>query len=595
MKKETNRKRRIALIVTLVCFTFINAGALNILQQKGWLETAFATWQPVADASSYQVTYSGEGAENKSVDNELIRQYKDYYRVDVPGLKAGRYTLTVKALNDKGETIDTQSTQELTVVAQNREGFAFTGNNIPGGYDKDGTPKAGARIIYVTAKTVNTVTCAVNDKKGKPTNYTGLANILAAYSSGYDKTPLIIRMIGTIKGSEFDNLKDNNYVNFQGSNSTNRLIENITFEGVGDDATMYGYGFCFKRTRNIEIRNVGIMLFGDDAVSMDTDNTHIWVHNIDFFYGTPGSDADQVKGDGSIDMKYNSSSITISYNHFFDSGKVMGCGGTTGEDHTLLITYHHNWFDHADSRCPRLHYTTAHVYNNYYDGVPVYCIGNTTESSAFVEANYFRSCKRPMMISGQGTDTYDASTGTYTLKGTFSGQNGGMTKAYNNVFDNNPKLVYQTTNATQFDAYLVNTRDEKLPETVKSVTGGWAYSNFDTADTMYVSTPDDPNQVKDIVTTYAGRTNGGDFKWAFDNSKDDEDHTVNTELKTAILNYQSSLITDGGTTAISIISKSDTNADAKYYNVNGMKTGADTKGVVIRKCGGKTEKYYLNH
>jgi pectate lyase len=33
------------------------------------------------------------------------------------------------------------------------------------------------------------------------------------------------------------------------------------------------------------------------------------VHNNDFFYGAPGGDADQVKGDGSIDMKYNTTNM----------------------------------------------------------------------------------------------------------------------------------------------------------------------------------------------------------------------------------------------------------------------------------------------
>jgi pectate lyase len=104
----------------------------------------------------------------------------------------------------------------------------------------------------------------------------------------------------------------------------------------------------------------------------------------------------------------------------------MGCGGATGETSNLKISFHHNWFDHVDSRAPRLHYITAHVYNNYYDGVAKYSVGNTTETSAFVEANYFRNSDRPMMISGQGTDTYNSANGTYTLSGTFSGQAGGM-------------------------------------------------------------------------------------------------------------------------------------------------------------------------
>ena len=564
----------------------INAEAIDFITQKGQPETATVSWTPVSNVKSYEATIQGNGV-NTKVDDHLIRQYHDYIRVDVPGLKSGDYTITIKALDASGTTIDEGTTATLSVVPQNREGFAFFNDVVPGGYNSDGTPKQDAIIIYVSKNSVNTVTSPVKDKKGKATSYTGLANILAARSKGYDKTPLIIRVIGTINATDFEGLKDGNYINFQGGNNTDRLLENVTIEGVGSDATLKGYGICLKRTRGIEIRNLGIMLFGDDAVSLDTDNSNIWIHNNDFYYGSPGHDSDQKKGDGTIDTKYRSTKITISYNHFFDSGKVMGCGGATGEDASLLMTFHHNWFDHTDSRCPRLHYTTAHIYNNYYDGVATYGIGNTTESNAFVEQNVFRNVNRPMMISGQGTDKYDSTTGTYSLKGTFSGQDGGMTKAYDNLFlENTPKLVYQTENPTQFDAYLVTTRSEQLPDTVKSVTGGWAYSNFDTSDSMYVSVPTPVDQVVDNVKAYSGRLDGGDLAWQFDNSVDDKNHDVNTSLKQAITDYESSLVgiqaEDGITTGIHNPTFNFID-DTQEYNLSGQRISSSYHGIVVKK------------
>lgn len=564
----------------------INAEAIDFITQKGQPETATVSWTPVSNVKSYEATIQGNGVTTK-VDDHLIRQYHDYIRVDVPGLKSGDYTITIKALDASGTTIDEGTTATLSVVPQNREGFAFFNDVVPGGYNSDGTPKQDAIIIYVSKNSVNTVTSVVKDKKGKATSYTGLANILAARSKGYDKTPLIIRVIGTINATDFEGLKDGNYINFQGGNNTDRLFENVTIEGVGSDATLKGYGICLKRTRGIEIRNLGIMLFGDDAVSLDTDNSNIWIHNNDFYYGSPGHDSDQKKGDGTIDTKYRSTKITISYNHFFDSGKVMGCGGATGEDASLLMTFHHNWFDHTDSRCPRLHYTTAHIYNNYYDGVATYGIGNTTESNAFVEQNVFRNVNRPMMISGQGTDKYDSTTGTYSLKGTFSGQDGGMTKAYDNLFlENTPKLVYQTENPTQFDAYLVTTRSEQLPDTVKSVTGGWAYSNFDTSDSMYVSVPTPVDQVVDNVKAYSGRLDGGDLAWQFDNSVDDKNHDVNISLKQAITGYESSLVgiqaEDGITTGIHNPTVNFID-DTQEYNLSGQRISSSYHGIVVKK------------
>lgn len=575
--------------------TFPSSGSINFLKSGGDAETLYAVWESVPGASRYEVSYIGADGRENVADMQLVRRYSDGVRVDIPGVAPGEYTLSVNALDAAGNSVDLGEAGGLAVRNHIREGFAFDGGNIPGAYNADGTLKEGGRVLYVSASTVNTVTLdVVKDKKGAVETCTGLAAILEKIGKGFEKRPLAVRFIGAVSDTDFEGLKDGNYLNLQGNNAGDRRFENVTIEGIGTDATLFGYGICLKRTHNVEVRNLGIMLFGDDAISMDTDNSNIWLHNIDFFYGRPGKDADQVKGDGSIDMKYRSTDITISHNHFFDSGKVMGCGGTTGEDENLRITFHHNWFDHADSRCPRLHYITAHIYNNYYDGVPVYCIGNTTESSAFVEANYFRNCKRPMMISGQGTDSYDTKTGTYTLKGTFSGQNGGMTKAYNNIFagDIPRKLVYQTDHATQFDAYLVDSRDEQVPSTVVSVKGAWAYSNFDTAPGMYVSNPDDPSEVPAIVTSTAGRLHQGDFSWTFDNQVDDENHDVNLPLKDAVTGYRSMLVAiqgddNFGQASITPVFAGDEGCEAEIYDMQGrpVDSGNLCPGIYVVKRG----------
>lgn len=550
---KTNKPMKKILHYILLLFASVNVWSqVAITESSGGLESAFVKWTPFVGADSYNIYYTGGGQTDIKLDRQLIRSYDTYLRADVLGLAAGSYTLKIIPVISGTESIANAAiTGSLTVKSHNREGFAFANGIIPGAYNADGTPKTDAKIIYVTGATANTVSGTVLDNNGVAIPATGLVNILSARGAGYDKTPLIIRLIGTLRDTEVTGLNAGNFLDFRGSNATTRKTENITFEGVGEDAFIYGFGFGLKRSGAIEIRNVGITMFGDDAIGMDGDNSNIWVHNNDFFYGKPGSDADQVKGDGTIDMKANSSNITISYNHFWDSGKAMGCGGATGETSNLKITFHHNWFDHIDSRAPRLHYITAHVYNNYYDGVSVYSIGNTTETSAFIEGNYFRNSDRPMMISGQGTDKYDTATGTYTLKGTFSGQAGGMTKAYNNKFDNSNKLVYYSANPTQFDAYLATTRNEIVPPTIVSFNGAWPYNNFDTDPTMYVSNPDSPDDAKANVTAYAGRINGGDFKWIFDNSVDDDDHEVNLPLKAAIVAYQSSLVSVQGEAALS--------------------------------------------
>jgi len=273
-------KRIYLMMLTLASVASIYATEVTVTRCEGWLESAMLQWSPVDGAAKYSVSYSGEGI-NGVAEDMLIRTYTGYVRCDIPGLKAGSYTLTVKALDDKNAEIATSTQQSVTVKAHNREGYAFTDNVVPGGYNMDGTPKANAKIIYVTANTVNTVTCEVSDGK-KVSTYTGLANIISACGKDKTHTPLIVRVVGTVKNTDIEGLKDGNYLNFEGKNATDCSLENVTLEGIGDDAALYGYGVCFKRTRGLEVRNLGIMLFGDDAVSMDTDNYHNWIHNCDF-------------------------------------------------------------------------------------------------------------------------------------------------------------------------------------------------------------------------------------------------------------------------------------------------------------------------
>ena len=55
---------------------------------------------------------------------------------------------------------------------------------------------------------------------------------------------------------------------------------------------------------------------------------------------------------------------------------------------------------------------------------------------------------------------------------------------------------------------------------------------------MYSYTADEPAVARDNVVRYAGRVQGGDFRWGFDNSKDDAAYAVNQALKDALVAYK---------------------------------------------------------
>ena len=540
------------LLLTLIILLFSTLSAfaqITITESGGGLETVYVKWTPFPGATSYNVYYSGNGIVDRKIDTQLIRKYPTYYRADVVGIAAGDYTVKVVPLMQGVENLAAATTSaSLTAKAHVREGFAFVERSVlgtaakpfvPGGYNMDGTPKTGAQIIYISANNANTVTANVINERKVSVPVTGIMNIINAKNKGYDKTPFIIRMLGTIKDSHITGLVGTNYVAFIGANTTDRLYENTTFEGIGDDATAYGFSFFTKRSRGIEVRNVGIMLWGGgkdgDGVSMEADNFNIWVHNCDFFYGAPGGDSDQIKGDGCVDMKYNTTNITISYNHFWDSGKTTFAGGAEEELNSVFFTYHHNWFDHTDSRNARICWGIVHMYNNYMDANATMDLLNTEAASVFMEANKFRKCPYPMMINMQGTNYEKWPTGS---------QNGGMTKAYNNAINMTEvtKLLYQTDRPTDFDAYLVGSRNETIPATVKSRKGANIYNNFDVDVSMYAYIPHSTEDVVANVVANSGRMNGGDFKWTFNNAVDDNLTTVNAALKTAVTNYLSSMV-----------------------------------------------------
>ena len=552
-------KIKLLYVFLMLAFLQVSGQSVTFNDSKGWIETAFVKWQPVENAGKYNVYYSGEGVVNQKVDDYLIRSYGSYFRADVLGLKAGNYTITVKpvvlGVEGSGSTTST-----LTVLAHDRNGFSFSNGRVPGGYKADGTPKDNAIILYITQKSKDSVPFNVITKaNGGTTPYVGFQNILYGIKKGYDTRPYIFRLVGnitdatTMEGGDFVIENDNNANSY------------ITVEGVGDDATANGWGMRIKNGTNVEISNLGFMNCdsgeGDD-IGLQQNNSYVWVHNNDLFYGNAGSDADQIKGDGALDNK-GSSYNTFSYNHFWDNGKASLLGLSEGTTAGLYISYHHNWFDHSDSRHPRVRFYSAHIYNNYFDGIAKYGSGSTEGSSLFLEGNYFRNAKNPMMISLQGTDVWNPSTqqNDPNNQGTFSGEDGGMIKAFNNTIDldiatNSMRFVaYGDTNPlfnipgkisslTDFDAYLAATRGETVPATVKSKVGAKTYNNFDTDASLYVKNlvVEDPATARDRTKMYSGRVEGGDFKWVFNNAVDDKSYAVITGLKSQLTNYATNLV-----------------------------------------------------
>jgi pectate lyase len=589
--------KKLLFLGLLSCLTLLaHAGVVQIIDARGWLESAYVNFTLSDDAKTYHVYIKGgQYADYTKIDDQLVRNYGTFGRADVVGLQAGTYTMKVVPVADGKELTEQENTTaDLEVRNYSREGFAFlNGCPAPGAYNSDGTLKSGAKVFYVTKNTAKTITTTVKtgSKDSNITTCTGIQTIIDAYQKGYDTTPIAFRFIGLITKDDLDKISSSEEgLQVKGKKADSEL--NMTFEGIGDDATIHGFGFLVRNGKSVEFRNIGIMRCMDDCISLDTDNSNIWVHHTDQFYGKHGSD-DHAKGDGAIDVKSNSKYITVSYNHYWDTGK-SNMFGMKSESGPNYISYDHNWFDHSDSRHPRVRTMSVHVWNNYFDNCAKYGVGATSGASVFVENNYFLKTKKPILASLQGTDALGS--------GTFSGENGGMIKSYGNYFDKTiANFKYYTQNApasTGYDAYETATRDEQVPETEVTKVGVTPYNNFDTdASLMYTYSPVPAEDVPILVTGYygAGRMNHGDFTYTFrDNvGNDDTDSSYDTALGSMLDNYQSPLVgffDENDVTDVKGVGEVTEVKDNSWYTLDGRKVSKSG----IRNSEFKKDLYIIN-
>lgn len=523
--------------VKAVAFNKGNADSkVVITEAKGWLESAYVKFTKLAGISKYHVYVN-----DNRIDAQLVRDYGSYGRADAVGLKAGTYTMKVVPVADDGQeiTVCAAEANDLTVKNYSREGFAFMNGNMPGAYNSDGTLKQNAKVLYITKNTAKTISTTVTGAQSNPC--VGLQAIIAGYEKGGDTTPIAFRFIGLVTKDDLDAIGSSEEgIQIKGRRADSEL--NMTFEGIGDDATIKGFGFLVRNSKSVEFRNFGIMRCMDDGISLDTDNSNIWIHHTDQFYGKHGS-GDHAKGDGATDVKSDSKYVTVSFNRFWDTGK-SNMFGMKSESGPNYISYDHNWFDHSDSRHPRVRTMSVHVWNNYFDNVAKYGVGATTGASVFVENNYFLKTKKPILSSLQGTDGMGEN-------GTFSGEDGGIIKAFGNYFDRTAAhfsyYTQKNPSAKGYDAYEVASRDEQVPATEKTLVGNHTYDNFDTnASVMYAYTPDAAEEIPSIVTGFygAGRMNHGDFTYTFQDNVgvDKTDAAFDETLSSLLDNYKSSLV-----------------------------------------------------
>lgn len=417
---------------------------LSFTSVGGACETIYATISGVSDGDVKAVSYSGamSGSLNGDDLKYLVRDSKGGVRIDIPGLKAGNYTLEV--------TTNAASYKKEGIVVENydRSGYAhYKYTDGVGAYNDDGTLKEKAIVLYVTEENKNdvTVTCGSTTVKG----IGNILNTCGKSGSGKHNTnqdilqklneadiPLVVRIVGKVSNivditdpsskQTIEGLTAYGSVDFGGNAKDNGSMarmsdgRNITIEGIGTDANIDGWGLHFianleseKYGKSFEVRNISFTNVPEDAVGMEgvqkdgkltASVERCWIHNNRFstakFIKCADPEGDKKEGDGSLDFK-RGQYLTVSYN-YVEAAHKTHLVGASDDNIQYHLTYHHNIWYMCAARGPLTRQANVHMYNNAIIGQTDYMMQTRANAYIFSESNFFYACKSPQEVKSGG-------------------------------------------------------------------------------------------------------------------------------------------------------------------------------------------------
>lgn len=529
-----------------------SSGELTITNTVGYNEAIYFTFNPASghtNSSDYTVLYkksSETESSYTSIRSELVRINNGTGRADILGLTPSNYDIKIQS------PYDTKEVKNIEVVAQDRSGYAHFGYTSGiGAYNNDGTLKSNAEVYYVTDENKNNVdghgtslaqliTTASNPlciriigsvkttqfntisynksnvkKKalideqaaslgGNYNTYTAeqiIANEWNSYSN--DLAAGITTLNGLTSKVKYstsgvhcidkDNPTSPNYYTQAFDTYWNMMEptekQNITIEGVGDDAEIYQWGFMFKRCNSIEVKNLTFTNYTEDACSVEgagnstcSQTGNYWIHNCTFNRGLNNWDMsdelDKNDGDGATDFRY-CHNVTISYTRYNNTHKT-GLVGSGSGNLQYNFTLHHNFYNLCEARLPYTRQSNIHMYNNYYLGnsslasKQIFQIDN--KAYVLLENSYIDGYTNPLKATdsgvmkavGNNVSISGASNVTRATSVDSSCKPDGSTN-YSN-FDTNSSLFYYDATNQKSNVSIMNNASD-LPTLIPNVAG----------------------------------------------------------------------------------------------------------------------------
>ena len=170
--------------------------------------------------------------------------------------------------------------------------------------------------------------------------------------------------------------------------------------GVGTGAEIVGGGFLLLEVADVVIRNLTFRdsyVAGDwdgknddndnDGIRVDTSD-HVWIDHCEFAR----------LGDGQIDIRKDSTHVTVSWCHLRDHNKTLGVGWTDNVLTTLTI--HHVRFSNTHQRNGSIdNVALCHVYNCWLGGSSSYGMASRGASQVLIEHSVFDAVRNPIGAS----------------------------------------------------------------------------------------------------------------------------------------------------------------------------------------------------
>ncbi|SAI65898.1 Pectate trisaccharide-lyase precursor [Bordetella ansorpii] len=235
----------------------------------------------------------------------------------------------------------------------------------------------------------------------------GLGGRFIEVTSDQDSGP------GTLRQAVLDARKGPAWIRFASDmrivlDSQIRVPSNVTIDGRGKRVTLIDDGLGVYRATNVILTNLSIdgrLTRFTQAVNVANDSRDVWVNHMDLSRFS----------DRLLNVKNGSTDVTVSWNKFHDSNKVMLLNNITSKDmfknldrdRIARVTLHHNYFLNTVQRNPRAQFGTFHLFNNLLENWDFYGMSFSLEARALVEGNIYSNVARRECVEPEKSPTVE--------------------------------------------------------------------------------------------------------------------------------------------------------------------------------------------